>query len=56
MFSGLSVIEALCILVASSIYNALYPVTYKVYPGFCFFHHGTLSRLSFTFHLVSQFF
>ena len=37
MFSGLSVIEALCILVASSIYNALYPVTYKVYPGFCFF-------------------
>jgi PCFT/HCP family folate transporter-like MFS transporter 1/3 len=37
MFSGLSIIEAFCMLAASSLYNALYPVTYPVYPGLCFF-------------------
>lgn len=37
MFSGLSVLEALCILFASTLYNELFPVTYTVYPGFVFF-------------------
>ena len=37
LFSGVSVIEASCTLLASVIYNALFPVTVKVHPGLCFF-------------------
>ena len=37
LFSGVSVVEAACTLVASVLYNALYPATSKISPGFCFF-------------------
>lgn len=45
MFSGLSVIEASCIIVSSSLYNSLFPLTYSIYPGLCFFMIGACSIL-----------
>jgi len=37
MYSSLSVIESTCTLLASVIYNTLYPFTYTIHPGMCFF-------------------
>ena len=37
LFSGIGVVEATCTLVASVLYNSIYPVTREVYPGLCFF-------------------
>ena len=45
MFSGLSVIEAACTIVSSSLYNSLFPLTYSLYPGLCFFMMGVCSIL-----------
>ena len=37
LFSGISVVESTCMLLASVIYNAIYPVTRQINPGFCFY-------------------
>jgi PCFT/HCP family folate transporter-like MFS transporter 1/3 len=37
LFSGVSVVEAVCTLLASVIYNSLYPVTRQVLPGLIFY-------------------
>ena len=37
LFSGVSVVEASCTLLASVIYNSLYPVTRVVFPGLIFY-------------------
>lgn len=37
LFSGVSVVEAICTLLASVIYNSLYPVTRSVFPGLVFY-------------------
>ncbi len=37
LFSGIGVVEASCTLVASVLYNSIYPLTREIYPGLCFF-------------------
>ena len=37
LFSGVGVVESACDLLASVIYNSLYPAVKKISPGFCFF-------------------
>ena len=37
LFSGVSVVQAVCSLLASVIYNLVYPATREVNPGLCFF-------------------
>jgi hypothetical protein len=37
LFSGIGVVEATCTLVASVLYNSIYPLTREIYPGLCFF-------------------
>lgn len=36
LFSGVGVVESICSLCASALYNALFPVAQRVAPGFCF--------------------
>ena len=37
LFSGVSIVEAACLLLASVVYNKLFPATYHIHHGFCFF-------------------
>jgi len=36
VFSGIASVETICSVLASLLYNALYPVIRKLYPGLCF--------------------
>ena len=36
VFSGIASVETMCSLLATLLYNALYPVMRTVYPGMCF--------------------
>ena len=36
VFSGIASVETICLVLASLLYNALYPVMRTVYPGMCF--------------------
>ena len=36
IFSGIASVETICLVLASLLYNALYPLMRTVYPGMCF--------------------
>jgi len=49
VFSGLASIEMVCLVLASTLYNAIYPLMRKLYPGLCF--HIMAASLSLPFLL-----
>ena len=48
LFSSIAMVEASCSLLASVIYNALYPATRHITPGFSFFVMAATLTIPFT--------
>lgn len=55
LFSGVSIVEAACLLLASVVYNKLFPATYHIHHGFCFFLMAASVAIPFSLTVILHF-